>query len=223
LSKSLNIKLKKSKHKILFAIGKPIILHALKPVLQKAVEQAIKQKAHELDAIIYQIHKEATQAKIDAKRNPDPENLQNIYQRYMSAAQQRMTQAKQKKENVQKTLEDKKFNMAMTKQDSIFPNIDLPSGISTKATEYKEFASKGDRWESPVFGIGKAKESTSIPSAPTITRKHHNTAMPGKSGLTNGASGIGNGNGAGYPSNGAGNPSSGFDRQVDRAFDPANA
>jgi len=177
--------------------------------------------------MIYQIHKEATQAKIDAKRNPDPENLQNIYQRYMSAAKQRMTQAKQKKENVQKSLEDKKFNMAMTKQDSIFPNIDLPSGISTKATEYKEFANKGDRWESPVFGIGKAKESTSIPSAPKITRKHHSTAMPGKSGISNGSS-IPNGNGAGYtpgagyPSNGSAYPSNGSSLPSNGAAYPSN-
>ena len=53
--------------------------------------------------------------------------------------------------------------------------------------------------------------------------------MPGKTDLTNGSSAIGNGsgisngNGAGYPTNGAVNPSNGFDRQVDRAFDPANA
>jgi len=61
----------------------------------------------------------------------------------------------------------------MTKEDSIFPNIDLPGGISTKATEYRELARKGDKWESPVFSIGSAKKSTDIPSAPKIQRKAH--------------------------------------------------
>jgi hypothetical protein len=225
-SKTLNIKLKQSKHKLLFAIAKPILLLAIKPALQKVVEAAIKQKAHELDAIIYEIHKEATQAKNDAKRNPDPENVKNIYQRYMTAANQRMTQAKQKKEEIEKSAENKKFNMAMTKQDSIFPNINLPSGISTKATEYKELAAKGERWESSVFSIGSAKESTNIPSAPQVTRKSHSTAKP--AGVSNG-SGLSNGpidpmatNGSKGVSNGAnaGAPGYGFDRQVDRAFDP---
>jgi len=189
--------------------------------------------AHQLDAIIYEIHKEAMQAKNDAKRNPDPENVKNIYQRYMTAANQRMSQAKQKKEQVKKSVEDKKFNMAMTKQDSIFPNINLPSGISTKATEYKELAAKGERWESSVFSIGSAKESTNLPSAPQVTRKSHSTAKPGGisngSGLTNGPVNpiATNGSKGVYnnESNGANTAAAGyaFDRQVDRAFDPTKA
>ena len=64
----------------------------------------------------------------------------------------------------------------MTKQDSIFPNVSLPGGISTKATEFRELAAKGDKWESPVFGIGSAKESSDVPKLTQISRKPHTTA-----------------------------------------------
>ncbi|KAL3963526.1 hypothetical protein ACCO45_000530 [Purpureocillium lilacinum] len=58
-------------------------------------------------------------------------------------------------------------------EDSILPNVKLPGGVSSKATEYKELARKGDKWESPVFSIGSAKKSTDIPSAPHIENKAH--------------------------------------------------
>ena len=67
-------------------------------------------------------------------------------------------------------------NMAVTKQDSVFKDISLPGGISAKATEFKELAAKGDKWESPVFSIGNAKESSDIPKLPAVTRKSHRTA-----------------------------------------------
>jgi hypothetical protein len=229
--KNFNIKLKQSKHKFLFAIAKPLIIRAMRPALQKALEQAIKQKARELDAIAYEIHREVQKAKAEAEANPDPENIKNIYQRYWTAANQRFTQAKQKADKVQESLDNKKFNMAMTKQDSIFPDISLSSGISTKATEYKELAAKGDRWESPVFGIGSAKESSSIPSAPEVTRKSHASPLNGVNG-TNGTSGITNNgltnnglgtNGLTKGVNGTnGTHTQGFGQQVDRAFEPVN-
>src|ERR1700760_2631797 len=169
--KHLNIKLKKSKHKLLFAIAKPILLIALRPALQKVLEAAITQKARELDGIIYEINREAKQAQKDALDNPDPDNVKNIYQRHWDAANSRWTKMQEKKAAVQQKAEQAKFNMAMTKQDSIFPDIALTSGISTKATEYKELAAKGERWESPVFSIGSAGESKNIPSPPKIIRK----------------------------------------------------
>ncbi|KAF2665193.1 hypothetical protein BT63DRAFT_448440 [Microthyrium microscopicum] len=237
--KNFNIKLKQSKHKFLFALVKPLILRAMRPALQKVLEQVIKQKFHELDGIAYEIHQEAQKAKRDAKANPDPENLKNMYQQYFSAAQRRMTQAKQKKEKVQASMEKKKFNAAMTQHDSIFPDITLTSGISTKATEYKELAAKGDRWESPVFSIGSASESTNIPAAPQVTRKSmgKSTGAIGATGTHNGplqdstynavSNGFANGansNGVNHPALGsnavAGPGAPGFGAQVDRAFDP---
>ena len=89
--------------------------------------------------------------------------------------------------------------MAVTKHDSIFKDISLPGGISTKATEFKELAAKGDKWESPVFSIGSAKESTDIPKLPPVTRKPHRTAT----GVVRGGN----------------HPTSDFSNQVDRAFD----
>jgi hypothetical protein len=134
--------------------------------------------------------------------------------------------------------------MAVTQHDSIFQSIRLPGGISTKATEFKDLAAKGDRWESPVFGIGSAKESSDIPKLAAVTRKPHNAAsggVRGGSGLqssggnfsspgygqdTNAAShGYNQGVGAsaagvgspGYASTN-GNPAGGFGNQVDQAF-----
>jgi Protein of unknown function (DUF4449) len=103
--------------------------------------------------------------------------------------------------------------MAVTQHDSIFQSIKLPGGISTKATEFKELAAKGDRWESPVFGIGSAKESSDIPKLAAVSRKPHNAASGGVRGAGN-LSGAGS---TGYASTN-GNPAGGFGNQVDQAF-----
>ncbi|KAK2035116.1 hypothetical protein LX32DRAFT_607398 [Colletotrichum zoysiae] len=166
--KHMSIKLKQSKHKLLFSLFKPIMLKVLRPALQKAVEKAIKDQATQLDSILFQLKQEADRA-LDEARS-DPERTPNIYNRYATAIQKRALQTKQK---AQEVAADKKVNYAITKEDSIFPDINLPGGISTKATEYKELARKGERWESPVFSIGKASKSTDIPPAPRIERKKH--------------------------------------------------
>lgn len=170
----LQIKVKKSNHKLLFSIFKPFMLKVIRPPLQKAVEKAIKDQCNKLDQMLFQVKQEADRATAEAKNNP--EQAPNIYNRYYNAAQQQFTKNKKKAEAV---AADKKANIAITKEDSIFPNIDLPGGISTKATEYKELARKGDKWESPVFSIGSAKKSTDIPSAPKIQRKAHPVSQPG--------------------------------------------
>ncbi|EGU77468.1 hypothetical protein FOQG_06126 [Fusarium oxysporum f. sp. raphani 54005] len=164
----LQIKVKKSNHKLLFSLFKPFMLKVIRPPLQKAVEKAIKDQCNKFDQLLFQVKQEADRAAAEAKNHP--ENAPNIYNRYYTAAQQQFTKGKKKAEAA---ASDKKANIAMTKEDSIFPNIDLPGGISTKATEYRELARKGDKWESPVFSIGSAKKSTDIPSAPKIQRKAH--------------------------------------------------
>lgn len=182
--KNFNIKLKKSHHKLLFGLFKPIMLKVIRPALQKAVEKAIRDKINELDGLLYQIKLEADKA-ADEVAN-DPSQAQSIYSRYVTAAQNKFLHKKKKAEEF---AADKKVNYAVTKEDSIFPNIALPGGISSKATEYKELARKGDRWESPVFSIGSASRSTDIPPAPKVTRKPHRTAEPNNvqqhSGYTN--------------------------------------
>ncbi|KAH6670286.1 hypothetical protein F5X68DRAFT_49695 [Plectosphaerella plurivora] len=166
--KNMSIKLKQSNHKLLFALFKPLMLKAMRPALQKAVEKSIKDQAKELDQLLYQIKQEADRA-VDEARS-DPEQAPNIYNRYYTAAQKRVLQNKEK---AKKVAEDKKVNVAMTQEDSIFPQIKLPGGISSKATEYRDLARKGERWESPVFSIGKANKSTDIPEAPKVQRKPH--------------------------------------------------
>jgi hypothetical protein len=89
------------------------------------------------------------------------------------------------KKKTEAVASDKKVNIAMTQHDSIFPNIKLPGGISSKATEYKELAAKGERWESPIFSIGSASRTTDIPSAGQITRKDHQVTEGGIRGLQN--------------------------------------
>jgi len=166
--KQLKLKVTKSNHKLLFTLFKPITLKAMRPALQKAVEKAIKDQFHQMDAFLYEVQKEAEKAKTEIKS--DPENAPNVYQRYYTAFQKRLLQGKEKAKEI---AEDKKVNVAMTKDDSIFPNLTLPGGISSKATEYKELARKGEKWESPVFSIGSASKSHDIPSAPKIERKPH--------------------------------------------------
>ncbi|KAF1971070.1 hypothetical protein BU23DRAFT_648497 [Bimuria novae-zelandiae CBS 107.79] len=243
---NLQIKLKKSNHKLLFNLFKPLLLKVMRPVIQRVLEKQIKDNVNQLDALIYDIKKEADKAAEDAKRNPDPENLQNIYQRYASAANQRIMQGKQKKEQLQERAKDTHVNIAVTKHDSIFQNISLPGGISTKATEYKELAAKGDKWESPVFSIGSAKETSSLPKIPSVQRKPHgrsegygadpSVGAPG-SGLGSQTRGVGSGyqqeGGSGYPQQDGsgltsagvptGSAGAGLANQMDGAFNTGSA
>lgn len=178
--KNFNIKLKQSRHKILFGLFKPIMLKVLRPGLQKVIEKAVKDKVQELDAIFYAIQQEANRSKAEAQYSPD--NFPNIYSRYANAAQKKLLKGRKKVEAVGS---NKKVNMAITQSDSIFPNIKLPGGISSKATEYKELAAKGEKWESPVFSIGTASRTSDIPSAGPITRKDHPATQGGVRGRDN--------------------------------------
>ena len=237
--KALNIKLKQSKHKLLFNIFKPLLFSVVKPAIAKVLEKLIKDQIHLLDGKAYEIHQEAERASAAAKSNP--EQAPNIYNRYVQAAQKTLTQKKKKAEAASA---EKKANIALTQHDSIFPDIKLPGGISTKATEYKNLAAKGDKWESPVFGIGSASETTNLPKLPAVSRKSHSTAQGGVRGpqnLESGQStfgqaeprtdqGYGQGTGQGYDeSQGQGygqntgygsgtNGASGFSNQVNEAF-----
>jgi hypothetical protein len=194
----LNIKLKQSNHKLLFGLFKPLLLKVMRPALQKIVEKQIKDNVQKLDSMLYAAKQEADRATAEAKRNPDPENIQNIYQRYFTAFQQQMTKGQQKKQEMQA---DKSVNVAMTQHDSMFKHIQLPGGISTKATEYKDLAAKGDKWESPVFSIGSASETSNLPRIQDPTRKPHQTAQGGlrDAGHTSGSgAGLAGGNTGSY-------------------------
>ena len=235
--KNLNIKLKQSKHKLLFNIFKPLLFSVVKPALAKVLEKLIRDQVHELDSKAYAIYKEAERATQAAKNNP--ENAPNMYNRYVTAAQKKFAQGKEKTAEV---AGDKKVNAAMTQHDSIFPQIKLPGGISTKATEYKNLAASGDKWESPIFSIGSAGETKNLPRVQPVTRKPHNAAsggVRGSKGIQSGETAMGSAQpktgsgydnadggygstGAGYGSTGTGygtsNGSAGFSTQVSQAF-----
>lgn len=200
---NLAIKIKKSNHKLLFTIAKGLLLKVMKPAIQKAIEKTIKDNFEKADAYAWEIYKEVEKGKEAAKQ--DPENAQNIFQQYFNAYQQKATE---KKEKAKQKTKDTDVNIAMTKEDSMFKNISLPGGISTKATEYKQLAEKGERWESPVFGLGSAKPSSNLPTTHKITRKPHQTRdagvrggnHPNSSSMGGGQRGTGYGtsSGAGY-------------------------
>ena len=186
----LQIKVKQSNHKLLFAIAKPLLLKVMKPVITKIIEKQVKNAFEQGDQYAYSVHREAQRAIEQAKT--DPENAPNMYQQYSTALQNKITANKKKAEEKSK---DMKVNVAMTQNDSMFKNISLPGGISTKATEYKNLAAKGDRWESPVFGIGSAKESTDIPKLGQVSRKSpHNRNVSVRGGNHPGGQSTGGGN-----------------------------
>jgi len=168
--KNLSVKVKQSNHKLLFAIAKPLVLKTMKPAIQKVLEKQIKDSFQKADAFAWSVYQDV-QRGIEAAKN-DPENAPNIYQSYVNSFQKQMTEKKKKAEAITSRTS---VNVAITQEDSIFKNISLPGGISSKATEYKHLAAKGDRWESPVFSIGNSKESTDIPKLAQVKRKPHTT------------------------------------------------
>ncbi|RMD41949.1 hypothetical protein DV735_g3144, partial [Chaetothyriales sp. CBS 134920] len=167
--KHLAIKIKKSNHKLLFTIAKSILINILRPLIQKVLEKEIKSNFERADAAAWAIHQDAQKA-IEAAKE-DPGNAQNIFSHYEQAWQKRLTEKKHSKKHHKSS--EKVVNVSFNKQDTIFPSINLPGGLSTKATEYKELAAKGERWESPVFSIGSAKESTDIPKHIAVIRRPH--------------------------------------------------
>lgn len=231
---NLKVKIKQSNHKLLFNFAKPILLRVLKPALMKVIEKQIKDTIMKGDAYAWQIQQEVNRAKEDAKN--DPQSAANIFQQYYTAMQNRITQGKEQAQKAQAKAADTKANIAITQQDSIFKNISLPGGISSKATEYKELAQKGDRWESPVFGIGSAAETTNLKKPAAVSRKSHNvtpaalrdagsnsaagmnagygTDTGTGSGYGVGAGGVGTG--SGYYAGGAGGQS--YDYNTNQAF-----
>lgn len=209
--KNMDIKLRKSKHKALFATFKPMLFRVVRPALEKVIEGQIRNAFEEGDAYAYEIHSEATKAKEAARE--DPENAPSIFSRYADAMRARAQAKAKQAEAVVKR--DTKVQTVMTLHDSMFPDIKLPGGVSTKSTEYVDLANKGERWESPIFSIGDAKESSDIPSAGSVTRKTPTTdGAAGASGATATAT-TGAGTGT---TNGATNGTNGFSREVDQAF-----
>lgn len=178
--KNFNIKFKSSQHKMLLKLFKGFVVKAVRPAIQKALEKVIKDKFNEFDRFAYSIKQEVDKAEEQVKR--DPSQAKNIYSRYASAIQKKATEKKKKAEKV---TADKKMNVAQTQHDSIFPNVKLEGGISSKATEYRELAKKGDKWESPIFSIGSASKTNNLPQVEQVRRKEHRVTQGGIRGHDN--------------------------------------
>lgn len=165
---NLSVKLKQSRHKLLFSVLKPLLLQVMKPAIQKVAAKQIQDYFATMDAFAWRVYQE--QQKIKKEIANDPENVSNLYSRYATAFKNELLR---KKQQAQKVVADKEMKMAVTRQDSLdkFKNIALPGGISTKATEYKDLARRGDRWQSDVFSIGSAPETRDLPKPQGITRK----------------------------------------------------
>ncbi|PCG95879.1 Hypothetical protein PENO1_071150 [Penicillium occitanis (nom. inval.)] len=170
--KNLSIKLKKSKHKMLFSIFRPMLLNVVRPALEKVLESQIRNAFQKADAFAYQVQLEAQRAQEAARE--DPENAKNIFARYADATRQVITEKKKQAEAIAQR--GTKVQLAMTHQDAMFKDIKLPGGVTTKATEYKELSAKGDRWQSPVFNWGAASPTSNLPKPAAVTRKPHTTA-----------------------------------------------
>ncbi|EPE04283.1 hypothetical protein F503_01287 [Ophiostoma piceae UAMH 11346] len=192
----LKLTLHKSSHKLLFALVKPLLLRSLRPVLKKVLEKAIRDNFNEWDATLYSIKQDADRSATVSKSVDADAAVPNSYNRFFDAAKTRYNANKEKKkkeaEAKKAKADDKKLNIAYTKDDSIFPSIVLPGGFTTRASEYKALGQQGEGWKSPVFTIGKAGASNNLAKAPLIEKKLAGAAN-GTTG-TNGANVV-NGNG----------------------------
>jgi len=164
---NLSVSLKQSKHKVLFSILSPLLVKVMKPVITRVVAKQIQDYLVEVDAFAWRVYQEQEKAKCEL--DTDPESSPNIYRRYVQSIRNELLRKKQAKGVVA----DKKVKLVMTQADSLekFKNISLPGGISTKATEYKEMARRGERWHSDVFSIGSASETQGVSSPKPITRQ----------------------------------------------------
>ena len=165
---NLSVKLKQSRHKLLFRFLKPLLIQVMRPAIQKVAAKQIQDYFATMDAFAWRVYQEQEKAKKEIANNP--EKAPNVYSRYATAFQSEMLRRKQ---DAQKVVAAKEMKMAVTKEDSLdmFKDIALPGGISTKATEYRDLARRGDRWQSDIFSIGSASESRNLPRPQEITRK----------------------------------------------------
>jgi Family of unknown function (DUF5923)/Protein of unknown function (DUF4449) len=91
--KNLNISLKRSNHKTLFSIFKPLLMGVIKPAIVKAAEAQIRNSFDKLDEQLWLIQNEYNKAKEAAKDQP-PQETENMVNMYIHAIQRRFTEAK---------------------------------------------------------------------------------------------------------------------------------
>lgn len=168
---NLKLKIRRSKHKLLLAIAKPILLKALRPAFEKAIEKNIKDNLENFDSFAYQVKLEAEKAKQEVLN--DPENAPNVYSRYLNAARKQVVEGQQKAQAVAAKTADKQVNVATGTNDVLLPQVQLSGGITGSLRDYRERSQQGNDWRSELFSLGSAAPSTNVPSSPQVTRKPH--------------------------------------------------
>ncbi|OAX81808.1 hypothetical protein ACJ72_03850 [Emergomyces africanus] len=168
---NLRIKIKKSNHKFLFTLFKPLLYSAVRPAVEKVLEKQIRDAFVRGDRFAYAVHNEAQRAWNAARNNPQESHT--IYSYYVDAVRKQVMEMRKKADETKDDAKkrDTKVNLAVTERSSLFKHIKLPGGISSKATAYQDLAAQGVKWESPVFGFGEAAQSTNLPQLAPVVRK----------------------------------------------------
>ncbi|KAK9486198.1 hypothetical protein V1527DRAFT_423054 [Lipomyces starkeyi] len=177
--KDLEVKLKKSNHKLLFSIFRPLLIAVAKPGLKRVLQKQILETFDQLDETAYKIHLDKKRIEADMRQNPDVEKEPSTFQMYLDAAKSEILRQNQKEREMEAkgTKPKGKVNVAMTRDDTILKNIVFPSGYtSTKATMFKKMAGEGDRWKSKVFSIGTATPSKEFTVPVDISRRSREEA-----------------------------------------------
>lgn len=92
---NLNVVLKKSNHKTLFSIFKPLLMGIIKPAIVKAAETQIRKSFDQLDEQLWLVQKEYNKTKEAAKDQP-PEETPSMLSMYLQAIQKRIIELKEK-------------------------------------------------------------------------------------------------------------------------------
>jgi hypothetical protein len=93
--KNLKIVLKKSNHKTLFNLFRPLLMAVAKPAIAKVAEAQIRKTFDKIDEQLWLIQKEYLQAKEKAQ-DASPEETQNMFNMYVNAIQKRFTELRKK-------------------------------------------------------------------------------------------------------------------------------
>ena len=93
--KNLKIVLKKSNHKTLFNLFRPLLMSVAKPAIAKAAEVQIRRTFDKIDEQMWLVQKEYKKAKEQAQDQP-PEETQNMMQMYVNAIQKRFSELRKK-------------------------------------------------------------------------------------------------------------------------------
>lgn len=94
--RNLKIILKKSNHKTLFAIFKPLLMSILKPAITKAAEVQIRTSFDQIDEQLWLVQSEYNKAKEDAEKQSSEESP-NAANMYIQAIQRRFSKLRENK------------------------------------------------------------------------------------------------------------------------------